>query len=185
MLQGECSYTVTDTVLSIEAGPKTDYFVNPITGNIVANAAFVFQETTGDFVCKAKVSLEHKAEFDGGALFVYQDDTHWAKACFELSSYSFAEVCTVMTNGLSDDCNGFVIPGNEVWLQIARTKNVFSIHYSLDGKTYIMVRICSMPFTDKLKVGFLSQSPTGDGCLCTFTDFSIENKTLSDPRMGI
>lgn len=185
MLQGECSFTITGNVLSIEAGPKTDYFVNPIDGKIVANAAFVYQETMGDFVCKAKVSLDHKAEFDGGALFVYQDDTHWVKACFELSSYTFAEVCTVMTNGLSDDCNGFIITGNEVWLQIARTNDVFSIHFSHDGKNYIMARISSMPFNSNLKVGFLAQSPTGSGCHCTFTDFSIENKTISNPRMGI
>lgn len=184
MLQGECSYDINGNVLSIKAGSETDYFVNPIDGKIVANAAFVHEEISGDFVCKAKVSLHHETEFDGGALFVYQDDTHWSKACFEMSSYSFAEVCTVMTDGLSDDCNGTSIDGDDVWLQIARTDNVFSIHYSLDGNDYIMARICSLPFNKKLKVGFLAQSPKGKGIRVTFTDFSIENRSLADPRMG-
>ncbi|MGH0052350.1 MAG: DUF1349 domain-containing protein [Sphaerochaetaceae bacterium] len=184
MLQGNCIFTISDNSLTIKANQKTDFFVNPVDGKIADNAAFVSEQITGDFVCRAKISLIHSCEFDGGALFVYQDSTHWVKACFEKSSYSFNDICTVVTNGLSDDCNGAIIQGNSIWLQIARTDTIFSIHYSFDGDTYILARICFLAFDASLKVGFEAQSPIGDGCECTFTEYSIEQRTLSDPRAG-
>ncbi len=184
MLQGTCKFEISDTSLTILADPKTDFFINPIDGTIMANAAFVSEDVSGDFVCKAKISLMHESEFDGGALFVYQDDTHWIKACFERSSYSFNDICTVVTNGLSDDCNGATVQADSVWLQIARKSNIFSIHYSFDGDSFILARIFALPLDKTIKVGYEAQSPTGNGCRCTFTEYSIEERSLLDSRIG-
>lgn len=185
MLRGNCTFTQKEGRLTVEAIPKADFFVNPSDGSIKADAAFVYKEIEGDFVCRAKISLSHKSMFDAGVLLALQDDTHWAKACFEKGDYGFTSVCTVMTNGLSDDGNGVTVNGNTVWLQLARTGNVFSVHYSLDGDKYYMARLCNMPFDKKLKVGFEAQSPTGDGVQVLFENFSIEQISLRDPRAGI
>jgi len=184
MLQGNAKFEINGNQLIVEAEPKKDFFVSPVDGSVTANAAFVYEEITGDFVCRARISLEHKSMFDAGVLLAMQDDTHWAKACFEMGDYGFKSVCTVMTNGVSDDCNGITVEGDAIWLQLARTGNVFSVHYSLDGEHYFMARLCSMPFVDTLKVGFEAQSPTGDGGKRYFTDFAIEKHGLADPRMG-
>jgi len=184
MLQGNCKYEIIGNKLIIEAEPGKDFFVSPIDGTVTANAAFVYEEITGDFICRAKISLVHKSMFDAGVLLAIQDETHWAKACFEMGDYGFKSVCTVMTNGLSDDSNGITVNDNTVWLQLARTRNVFSVHYSLDGEHYFMARLCSMPFADTLKVGFEAQSPTGDGGKRYFNDFSIVNHGLDNPRLG-
>jgi len=185
MLQGKCKFEVSEKQLVIYAEPHTDYFVSPVDGSVTANAALVYEEVTGDFVCRAKVSLEHKSMFDAGVLMAVQDDTHWAKACFELGDYGFKSVCAVMTNGLSDDCNGATVEENELWLQLARTGNVFSVHYSMDGENYFLTRLCSLPFAETLKVGFEAQSPTGEGGKRCFTDYVIEHHGLEDPRLGI
>lgn len=184
MLQGNCKYEIKGNQLIMEAEPKTDFFVNPIDGSVAANAQFVYEEMTGDFVCKAKISLEHKAMFDAGVLFAMADETHWAKACFELGDYGFKSVCTVMTDGLSDDCNNVTVEGSEIWLQLSRTGNAFAVHYSLDGEKFYMARLCSMTFGPVMKVGFVAQSPTGEGGTRTFTDFSVESRTLENPRLG-
>jgi len=42
------------------------------------------------------------------------------------------------------------------------------VHYSLDGSAWHMVRICYLPFTEKLDVGFSSQSPTGEDAAARF-----------------
>jgi len=78
MLQGKCKFEVSEKQLVIYAEPHTDYFVSPVDGSVTANAALVYEEVTGDFVCRAKVSLEHKSMFDAGVLMAVQDDTHWA-----------------------------------------------------------------------------------------------------------
>lgn len=184
MFKGNCTYEITGNQLIIEAEPRKDFFVNPIDGSITANAAFVYKEVYGDFICRAKISLEHKAMFDAGVLMAMQDETHWAKACFEMGDYGFKSVCTVMTNGLSDDSNGVTVENDTIWLQLARTGDVFSVHYSLDGINYYMARLCSLPFNRTLKVGVEAQSPTGDGGKRYFSDFSIENRGLTNPRLG-
>lgn len=185
MLQGNCKFELNGNRLAIEAIPKADFFVNPVDGSVKADAAFVYEEVEGDFICRAKITLEHKSMFDAGVLLALQDDAHWAKACFEMGDYGFKSVCCVMTNGLSDDGNGITVDGNTIWLQLARTGNVFSVHYSLDGTHFYMARLCSMPLSKKLKVGFVSQSPAGNGVKALFEDFSIENKGLRNPRAGI
>jgi len=184
MLQGDCKYEIVGNRLVIDAEPGKDFFVSPVDGSVTANAAFVYEEVTGDFVFRAKISLEHKAMYDAGVLMAMQDETHWAKACFELGDYGYKSVCTVMTNGVSDDCNGITVDEDSIWFQLARTGNTFSVHYSLDGENYFMARLCSMPFAETLKVGFVAQSPTGNGGKRYFTDFSIENRGLDNPRMG-
>lgn len=171
MLQGNCKFEEKNNQLIIESIPNTDFFVNPTDGNIKANAAFVFKEIDGDFICRAKIYVEHKALFDAGVLMALQDDTHWAKACFEMGDYGFKSVCCVMTNGLSDDSNGILVNENTIWLQLARTGNVFSVHYSFDGKKYFMARLCNMPLNKKLKLGFEAQSPTGNSIKVLFEKF--------------
>ena len=39
------------------ATPNTDYFVNPETNEVTANAPFFYKEVSGDFMLRAKVSL--------------------------------------------------------------------------------------------------------------------------------
>ncbi|MBT1176021.1 DUF1349 domain-containing protein [Bifidobacterium callimiconis] len=184
MLQGDCRFDIRGNVLAMKAEPGRDFFVNPVDGSVIADAAFAYQPTEGDFICRAKVSLHHESKFDGGALFAYQDDTHWVKACFEQGDYGFQSVVTVVTNGTSDDCYGVTVPGDAVWLQLARTGDVFSIHYSFDGDHYFMSRLCSVPFDRWMNVGFEAQSPTGDGGERYFTNFTILNHRLADPRAG-
>lgn len=184
MLQGNCKYEINGNQLVMEAQAGKDFFVNPLDGSVKADADFVYEEVKGDFVCRAKISLEHKTMYDAGVLLALEDERHWAKACFELGDYGFKSVCTVMTNGLSDDCNNITVEGDEIWLQLARTGNAFSVHYSFDGETYYMARLCSMPLGETLKVGFEAQSPAGNGGKRYFTDFVIERRTLENPRMG-
>ena len=57
----------------------------------------------------------------------------WAKLCFEYSPQREPMVVSVVTRGLSDDCNSFVVDGATVWLRIARVGSAFAFHASTDG----------------------------------------------------
>ena len=52
---------------------------------------------------------------------VWADEHHWAKLSFELSPDKQPTMVTVVTRGLSDDCNSISISGNTVYLQIAKS----------------------------------------------------------------
>jgi len=89
-----------------------------------------------------------------------------------------------MTNEKSDDANGINVDGNEIWLQIARKDNVFAIHYSFDGKEFIMARLAHLPMPKKIKVGIEAQSPTGEGGMRYYSDISLDMTSPVDIRKG-
>lgn len=175
---------VTPNGLMISAAPHSNCFVNPATGEVIVNAPFYYQEVEGDFVIRAKVGLEFISTYDAGVLFAYENDTLWAKACFEFTDLNTHAVVTVMTNQYSDDANCVKIDGNQVWLQLSRKDDVFAIHYSLDGETFLMARLTKLPMQKKIKVGVVAQSPLGQGGERYFEHFSFERRTLTDIRAG-
>ncbi len=177
-------YNTQNDKISVTALPKTDYFVNPETDEITSNAPFVYQDICGDFVMQAKVSHNFISTYDACVLFAFDDDTKWAKACFEYTDLGTKAVVTVMTNGKSDDANGVNVDKNEVWLRLSRKGNIFAVHYSLDGKGYMMARLTHIPMRECIKVGIVAQSPLGEGDEMSFEHFSLEQKTLTDIRLG-
>ena len=63
------------------------------------------------------------------------------------------DVCRpVVTNRISDDCNGPVRDANHVWFQISRVDDCFAFHYSTDGVEYNMVRVFTLPVGKTVKV---------------------------------
>lgn len=181
----DTKYELLDNGIEIFAPAKTDYFVNPIDGSVKANAPFFYKEVEGDFILRAKVSLDFISTYDACVLLALEHEKLWAKACFEYTDLGTHSVVTVMTNEKSDDANGINIDGNEIWLQMSRKDNVFAIHYSLDGKEFQMSRLAYLPMQKKIKVGLEAQSPTGKGGMRKFEEVSLELRSPIDIRKGI
>lgn len=187
----ESQITIADDKIVIYAPPKTDFFcgsgIVATTGVLpenLLNAPFYYTEFCGDFVMRAKVSHEFKYTYDACTLMVMQSDAVWAKLCFEKTDFNTHAVVSVVTNGISDDANGCNIDADSVWLQIARSGNAFSFHYSLDGEKYDMVRFFALPVDQAIKIGLVAQSPTGNGGDRVYENFSIENLTVNNLREG-
>ena len=177
--------------ITLMATEKSDFFRNPcavakdgITPDSLGNAPFYYTEVAGDFVMKAKVSLDFKDIYDAAALMVMESDEVWAKICFELTDFGPNAVVSVVTNQLSDDANGSVIKDKQLWLQITRVGKAFAFHYSTDGEKFLMLRVFSLPVSETIKVGMLAQSPTGKGGERNFEGFTMEQKTVNNIRFG-
>lgn len=176
----------------VTAKPHSDFFVDPSggEGGVAAesqmNAVAVLGDPpAGDFAFAARVGVDFRDTFDAGTLFLWVDETHWAKLCFELSPDGTPMVVSVVTRGLSDDANGFDVAGREVWLRVARQSGVWAFHASLDGERWSFVRAFSFgPLTDSVRVGLEVQSPMGEGCDVTFSDIAFRSITLADLRDG-
>lgn len=169
---------------SIMSAAQTDFFVSPAEGDVYANAVFAYQEVKGDFVLRAKVSLEMEATYDAAVLLAMDHEKKWAKACFEATDLGYPAIVTVMTNERSDDANGVPIEGDSVWMQLSRKGDEFAIHYSTDGEKFSMARYAWIPMSQTLKVGLAAQSPTGKGGWRNFQLVTLEQKTLEDIRGG-
>ena len=177
--------------LVIYAPEETDFFCNNgaiaeegITPESLHNAPYYYTEVNGDFVMQVQVSHDFKDTYDSSTIMVMKDMNVWAKACFEKTDFDTHAVVSVVTNHTSDDANGCNIDGNEVWLQVARVGNSFAFHYSTDAENFYMMRFYNLPADETIKVGLVAQAPQGKGGDRHYKNFSLQNKTVKNIRMG-
>ncbi|MFB0829664.1 DUF1349 domain-containing protein [Brevibacillus laterosporus] len=67
---------------------------------------------------------------------------------------------------------------------MARKGDTFALQYSLNGEKFQIVRNLCLPVSDTVKVGIVSQSPTGEGLTSDFAFLQLERITLRDIRAG-
>jgi regulation of enolase protein 1 (concanavalin A-like superfamily) len=174
-----------DAGLSISAGPKTDWFVDPGGEYAKDNApAALFTPPDEHCVLSTRVRVRFAADFDAGTLQARLSDDLWGKLCFEYSPQKQPMIVSVVTRGFSDDCNSATIQGDTVHLRIARTPRALAFHYSIDGRYWNLVRYFTLGWMQGLRLGFSAQSPTGEACLAAFSDLNYRAGALQDTRDG-
>lgn len=180
-----CDEGSTSGELTLEAGPSTDVFVDPNSGEITATASrALWPAPAGDFQLAARVQVGFGSTFDAGVLLIWHDERNHAKLCFELSERAVPTVVSVVTRGVSDDANGWSVTGNEVWLRISRVGAAWAMHAGADGRTWSLVRHFRLESDLPAQIGLMAQSPLGEGCTVRFDQFAIVERTLGDIRDG-
>jgi regulation of enolase protein 1 (concanavalin A-like superfamily) len=171
--------------LTIHAGPMTDWFSDPAGAQPKDDAPIaLFTLTDHEFTLSASVQVAFAATFDAGALVVRARDDLWAKLCFEYSPQGQPMVVSVVTRGVSDDCNSAQLDGDSVFLRITRRDLIFAFHYSLDGRLWQLVRYFTLGDATRLSAGFSAQSPTGSGCGAVFSQIRYTPTAVADLRSG-
>jgi hypothetical protein len=175
-----------ETGLRVYAPEKSDYFKDPGGVTQKDNAPYLWLNVSGDFVARARVRAPRSSlHWDAGAIMARQDALHWVKVCYERTDWGVMAAVSVVTNGASDDANGAELSLPEVWLQVHRAGDVFGLHYSVDGRTWRMVRLLRMAMPPTIKVGLVAQCPGGPGVAIDFLSFSVEQRTVKDLRVGV
>ncbi len=177
-------FTARGGVLEIDAGPKTDMFRDPNVTYNTDNAPKLLFTPDSDFVLVAHVGQAFRHKWDGGALVLKQDDLHWIKFCFEMDYTGAHRVVSVVTQGVSDDCNSVEIPGKAVFFKVAKAGNVITLYCSTDAKKWLLVRHLQFDFRPGFRVGFLAQSPTGSRCAVQFSRIVYRAYRIRDPYAG-
>jgi regulation of enolase protein 1 (concanavalin A-like superfamily) len=170
--------------LRITAEAKTDWFIDPGTGHRTLNAPALLFRSTRPCLLQARVTVRPAATYDAGVLVVYARAGAWAKFCLEQSPLGELTVVSVVTKGVSDDCNAFPVEGNPAFLRVARLKRAFAFHYSPDGAVWKLIRYFTLGSFPVVRMGFLAQSPTGNGCEAVFSGMRFEQRLLADIRSG-
>jgi uncharacterized protein len=172
-------------VLTIEAGARTDWFADPAAEHDpLTSGPLLAGPVAGDFQLSARVTVRFASTFDAGVLMLHAGERTWAKLCFEYSPRSEPMVVSVVTDGTSDDANGFVVDANTVWLRVARLGPAYAFHASLDGERWELIRHFALELGDELALGFEAQSPTGKGCVVRFDEIRFVERRLGDLRDG-
>jgi hypothetical protein len=174
-------------VLAITAGPRTDLFTDPAGASRRAEAPALVGRVDGDFTLSARVRLEPASTFDAGVLVLHAGEDAWAKLCLELSPQGRPTIVSVVTRGVSDDCNSFpvdrpAVAGGDVRLRIARVGPAYAFHAAVGDDFWHLIRYFAL--AGDAAAGFLAQSPTGDGCAVRFEEIRHAGARLADLRDG-
>jgi uncharacterized protein len=169
--------------LALVAGPHTDLFRPPSGDPPTLDApALLTRPHDGAFLLSAFVEADLEATFDAGALVVWHDETTWAKLAVERSPAGQPTIVSVVTRDRSDDCNSAILTDAVAHLRVARMGEAFAFHVESAG-TWHLIRHFALT-AHRVRVGFLAQSPTGEGCTARFRDIRLETRRLGDVRDG-
>lgn len=177
-------WNIDDGRLTIVAGPSTDWYISPVDGKATNNAPLRLFRPGPDFVLTSKVTVEFGAQWDAGMLMVYANDTNWAKFALERSVSGEPTIVTVVTRGVSDDCNSSTVTGNSIWYRVARIGPAFAFYASPDGHLWKMIRAFTLGAAPDVRVGFGSQSPVGQSGTATFSEIQYSPRRIGDIFKG-
>jgi uncharacterized protein len=170
--------------LTIAAPDKTDWFIDPQGSIDVNNAPALVFPVSVPCILSAQVKVDHVATYDAGVLMVYESPLAWAKLCLELSPQGLPTVVSVVTRGISDDCNAFAVKG-PMYMRVSKLEKAYAFHVSENGAEWNLIRYFKLEDGTNVQMGFLAQSPTGNGCTASFQDIRFEVRLLADIRSGV
>lgn len=181
---------VRDGVMDFRCGGQTDFFCDPAEGKQpVATAPMLLAEVdnTKPFTFTAKVTPGFTPEgvYTAADLFVFAGDRLWQKLAFEQDERGNHRVVSVRTRGTSDDNNHDVVTQPWVYLKISSDTRTLACYYSLDKQEWRMVRLYRNEYPATIWLGLCSQCPTGEGCVNTFEDVSLEQVSVKNFRLGV
>lgn len=184
-LNGPQSWDISrDGQITITAPAKTDWFIDPGGAVDLSNAPVLLFPISGPCILSAQVSVNHVYTFDAGVLFVYESPQAWAKLCLEFAPQGRPMIVSVVTKGISDDCNAFTVTG-PMYLRVSKLENTYAFHVSENGEEWNLIRYFKLEDGTNIQMGFLAQSPTGEGCTASFSGIRFEEKLLADLRSGV
>jgi len=167
-------------MLTISSNPKTDWFVDPFDGTVAKTAPILLFTPGPDYVLSARVMVQFTTKWDAGALMLWGDDHHWAKLSYEFSPDQKPTLVTVVTRGLSDDCNSLSLTGDSVYLRIAKSGNTYVFYFATDEKNWQILRTFSLDTDLPIRAGFESQSPEGSGAIAKFSAITYDPHRISN-----
>lgn len=181
-----CSAEFANGALTLTSKPATDLFVDPAGDEGARPDAGRLTGLPGDkdFTFSARVTVGFNTTFDAGVLLLYLSERRWAKLCYELSPQRRPTAVTVVTRSTSDDSNSFETEGGPLWLRITRSGRAWAFHASQDGAWWRLLRYFTLGESSGARIGFLSQSPTGQGCRAVFDSITYKPGAPVDLRDG-
>lgn len=185
---GEKQFSKIGSKIEISAGAETDFFIEPgLPPYEKANAPLLLKtlDNTKPFTFSFKTTPVHKVKYDAGMAFIYIDDKHWLKFAFEADERMNKRLVTVKTKDFSDDNNHDAVKSPSVFMKISSDTKVVGFYYSIDGKSWQLVRVFKNEYPPTIKIGIGSQSPAGKGNKSVFENFKFSETSVKDFRMGM
>jgi uncharacterized protein len=177
---------VSDGKLTLTSAAKRDNFRDP-NGKLSSNTAPVLLTEVDNkqpFTLTARITPTFVETYDAGALYVWVKDDLWLKMAMEMDERRRTRMVTVRTTGTSDDNNHDVVTARSVHMKISSDTRTVGFYYSLDNKSWQLIRLFKNEYPDKIWLGVSAQSPMGNGTSASFESVSLTRTAVADFRLG-
>lgn len=181
-----CETQVAGETLTLTSGPASDLFIDPAGEEGARPDAGRWTGLPGDrdFTLAARVSVQFTSVSDAGVLLLYLSERRWAKLCYEFSPQRRPTAVSVVTRSISDESTSFESDGAPLWLRLTRAGRTWAFHASQDGSWWRLLRYFTLGESSGARVGFMSQSPRGEGCTAVLDGIVYKPGAPSDLRDG-
>ena len=156
--------------LTLTSPGHKNLFISPGGNFRQTDAPMVLFPAGEQFVLTVRVAAPLGEVYDVAALVLYQDENNWAKLCYEYSAEKKPTVVSVVTRGVSDDCNGPEIAADHVYYAIVRNGVEYSFHWSADGVSWHLFRHFRMDSPLPVRVGFAVHGVSARALTGTFSE---------------
>jgi uncharacterized protein len=173
--------------VTLASDARRDNFRDP-DGKLSNNSAPVLLAEVDNrqpFTLTARVTPTFLKTYDAGTLYIYVKDDLWLKLAMELDERNKTRMVSVRTMGTSDDNDHDVVAAKSVFMKISSNTKSVGFYYSLDKKTWQLIRLFKNDYPALIWVGISTQSPIGNGTSSAFEDLSLTHQSISNFRLGI
>ena len=162
--------------LTLITDPQTDYWQRTYYGFRNDNGHSFVKGIEGDFTFAVKTDFEPVLQYDQCGVILYHDSENWVKGSVEYENRDYARLGTVVTNlGFSDWASTDISSAvNSMWYRFSRKGQDFCIENSLDGLSYMQMRIFHMHNQIQVaQVGVYACSPLNSSFKTVFSGFNM------------
>lgn len=159
--------------LTVTTAPHSDFWRITHYGFTRDSGHFYHQDAPGDFTVEVRVDGKYKDLYDQAGLMLRVDECNWIKTGIEFFD-EHQHVSAVVTRDFSDwSVVQLADRPASLWLRVTRKAEAVQIFYSLDGKTYTLLRMAYLKPSAVTQVGPMCASPDGGGFEVIFRDFTV------------
>jgi hypothetical protein len=178
---------VEDGRLTLASEAKRDNFRDPNgkLSNHTAPVLLAEVDNKKPFTLTARITPTFLKTYDAGTLYIYVKEDLWLKMAMEMDERGKHRMVSVRTIGTSDDNNHDVIEAKSVYMKISSDTKTVGFYYSLDKKTWQLIRLFKNDYPASIWMGISTQSPLGEGTSAAFEDLSLTQQSISDFRLGV
>ncbi len=159
--------------IAVTTNPQTDFWRKTHDGGVRDNGHFLYQSVAGDFTAEVGFEGNYTAQYDQAGLMLRLDEANWLKCGIEYVD-GVQYVSAVVTRDYSDwSVAPWLSESRRVKLRLTCRGNTVEVYYSFGGANYVLLRQAYLPLADKVKVGLMCASPTGNGFEVVFENFVV------------
>jgi uncharacterized protein len=166
------TWSLDGETLNVTTDPNTDFWRKTHYGFTRDSGHCFGVRMKDDFTAQVHVRGQFHALYDQAGLMVRIDESTWIKAGVEFTD-GVLMMSSVLTVGRSDWAIGSAIaPTDGFWLRVTVTHGVLRVQYSVDGKTWPLLRLAPFPSAPRYFVGPICCTPERGGLNVAFSRFT-------------